>query len=63
MKGLENKVAIIMGSALSIGAVVAEKFAEEGVKVIIADIAVAEGQALAKKIGPNAYPLSACFYW
>lgn len=54
MRGLENKVAIITGSATSIGAVVAEKFAEEGVKVIIADIAFKEGQALAKKIGPNA---------
>lgn len=54
MRGLENKVAIITGSATSIGAVVAEKFAAEGVKVIIADIAVSEGQALAEKIGPNA---------
>ena len=54
MKGLQNKVAIITGSATSIGAVVAEKFVEAGVKVIIADIAVEEGVALAKKIGPDA---------
>lgn len=54
MKGLQNKVAIITGSATSIGAVVAEKFIEAGVKVIIADIAVEEGMALAKKIGPDA---------
>lgn len=54
MKGLQNKVAIITGSATSIGAIVAEKFVEAGVKVIIADIAVEEGRALAKKIGPDA---------
>lgn len=54
MKGLQNKVAIITGSATSIGAVVAEKFVEAGVKVVIADIAVNEGVALAKKIGPDA---------
>lgn len=53
MKGLKGKVAIITGSALSIGAVVAEQFAANGVKVIIADIAEKEGEALAKKIGSN----------
>ena len=55
MKGLENKVTIIMGSTMSIVTVVTEKFAAEGVKVIIADIAVYEGQALAEKVGSNAY--------
>jgi NAD(P)-dependent dehydrogenase (short-subunit alcohol dehydrogenase family) len=54
MRGLKNKVAIITGSATSIGAVVAEKFVEEGVKVVIADIAFEEGILLAQKIGPDA---------
>ncbi|MDG1996401.1 MAG: SDR family oxidoreductase [Emcibacteraceae bacterium] len=54
MKGMRDKVAIITGSATSIGAVVAEKFVEAGVKVIIADIAAEEGKALEKKIGADA---------
>ena len=55
MKGLQNKVAIITGGATSIGAVVVEKFVETGVKVVIADIAVEEGTALANKIGADAF--------
>ena len=54
MKGLTNKVAIITGGAMSIGAVVTEQFAKAGIKVVIADIAEIEGHALATKIGPNA---------
>ena len=54
MEGLQNKVAIITGSATSIGAIVAEKFINAGVKVIIADIAVTEGKALAQKLGSDA---------
>lgn len=54
MKGLKDKVAIITGSAMSIGAAVAEQFVANGVKVIIADIAKEKGEALAQNIGANA---------
>lgn len=54
MKGLKNKVAIITGSATSIGASVASAFVEAGTKVIIADIAEEAGHALANELGENA---------
>ncbi|PHZ85717.1 SDR family oxidoreductase [Paremcibacter congregatus] len=51
MKGLSNKVAIITGSATSIGAEVARAFVEAGTRVIIADIAEEAGAALASDLG------------
>ncbi len=54
MKGLVDKVAIITGSATSIGATVAKAFVEAGTKIIIADIAEEAGAALADSLGNNA---------
>ncbi|WP_417623337.1 SDR family oxidoreductase [Paremcibacter congregatus] len=54
MKGLSNKVAIITGSATSIGAEVARAFVEAGTRVIIADIAEEAGAALASDLGEAA---------
>jgi NAD(P)-dependent dehydrogenase (short-subunit alcohol dehydrogenase family) len=48
---LEGKVAIITGAASGFGRGIAVKFAQEGAKVVIADLSVEAGQALAKELG------------
>jgi NAD(P)-dependent dehydrogenase (short-subunit alcohol dehydrogenase family) len=47
---LENKVAIITGSASGMGQVAAETFAREGASVVITDIAGDAGEATAQRI-------------
>ncbi|SHJ19751.1 SDR family NAD(P)-dependent oxidoreductase [Parasporobacterium paucivorans] len=54
MGKLDGKVAIITGAASGMGLTHARKFIEEGAKIIIADIAEAEGHELAKELGDNA---------
>lgn len=51
MGRLESKVAIITGAASGIGRASAKRFAQEGAKVVVADLADAEGEALATEIG------------
>ncbi|MEC7831242.1 MAG: SDR family NAD(P)-dependent oxidoreductase, partial [Pseudomonadota bacterium] len=48
---LENKVAIITGAAMGLGAADAKLFASEGAKVVLTDVAEDEGQKLAEEIG------------
>jgi 3(or 17)beta-hydroxysteroid dehydrogenase len=51
---LENKIALITGSARGIGQATAELFHKEGATVIISDIRDEEGKAFAQKLGENA---------
>ncbi|WP_404801186.1 SDR family NAD(P)-dependent oxidoreductase [Acuticoccus sediminis] len=53
MKGLTDKVAIVTGAGRGIGRAVAERFIEEGMRVMLADVNPAEGQRAAKALGPE----------
>ena len=48
---LENKVAIVTGAAMGLGAADSTLFAKEGAKVILTDVASDKGQKLAEEIG------------
>lgn len=54
MAELEGKVAIITGGSKGMGASHSKKFAEEGAKVVVADIDVESGKAIVSEIGENA---------
>ena len=48
---LEGKIALVVGAARGIGAGVAERFAEEGARLVLADTTAEAGEATAKKLG------------
>ena len=50
MKGLTNKIAVVTGSAQSIGKACALRFAEEGTKVIVADRVAAQADLTVEEI-------------
>ncbi len=54
MPRLEGKVAIITGAARGIGAAAARLFAEEGARLMLADVLVEALQVLASQIGDRA---------
>jgi 3-hydroxybutyrate dehydrogenase len=57
MDKLKNKVCIITGSARGIGRGIAEKFAQEGAKVVITDLNLADVENAANEIGGDTFGL------
>jgi 3alpha(or 20beta)-hydroxysteroid dehydrogenase len=54
MRRLEGKTAIVTGGARGIGAAIVRRFIDEGARVVIADILVPQGEALASELGERA---------
>lgn len=54
MTSLQGKVAIVTGGSQGMGAATARIFVERGAKVVIGDILVEKGEALAKELGDAA---------
>ncbi len=52
---LLGKVAVVTGGAMGQGAGISRAYVAEGAKVVIADVAKDEGQALADELGENAH--------
>jgi NAD(P)-dependent dehydrogenase (short-subunit alcohol dehydrogenase family) len=52
---LNDKVALVTGGAKGIGAAICRRYAEEGARVAVADIADDEASALVKEIGGGAF--------
>lgn len=55
MKRLENKIAMITGSARGIGRAFAEAYAREGARVALCDLNLEQATAAAEEIGENAF--------
>jgi NAD(P)-dependent dehydrogenase (short-subunit alcohol dehydrogenase family) len=51
MQRLQDRVAVVTGGASGIGLATARRFAEEGARVVIADLAEATGKGAAEEIG------------
>ncbi len=54
MPRLKNKVAIITGAAAGFGEGMAKRFAEEGAKIVVADLNVKDAERVAAEIGHQA---------
>ncbi|MCE2808449.1 MAG: SDR family oxidoreductase [Actinobacteria bacterium] len=51
---LEGKIAIVTGAARGTGAAICRRFIDEGATVVVTDVLVDEGHAMAQKLGPQA---------
>ena len=51
---LEGKVAIVTGAAQGTGEAIARRFVAEGARVVLADVRVEQGNAVARELGANA---------
>lgn len=55
MKQLEGKIAIVTGGAQGFGEGIVRLYVAEGARVVVADLDVARGQALAAELGSNVH--------
>ena len=54
---LQSKIAIVTGGASGIGAAIAERFAAEGARVVVADMNASAAEACARRLGSAAIDL------
>lgn len=55
MGQLEGRIAIVTGSGLGIGQAIAQRFAEEGARVVVAELNPETGRATAGKLGQSGH--------